>query len=491
MSGSPHQVEIQLGHLCNNRCVFCVSGQVSEWRQAPQIAAAPVIEKMRTARAGGAHKITLLGGEPSIQRSFLEVVAAAVELGFDEIVIFTNGVMSHRREYLEKVIALGGNFTWRFSIQGGNEAAHDAVTKRAGSFAKIIAGVSHLHEMGARITTNLCVNELSYRSLPDYPELCKTHGITQLHVDQVRPRDAGERDDDYLRSIMARYSDMAPYFARMLEGFDRELGVDYDVNVGNLPYCVLPDWAHKIHHDGELTFTVAVDGAQTLSEPWDKYADKRSDKFKPPQCAECVFNASCNGVFQKYAQFYGVDEFRPVKVEQLRGDHFFCHAVEPDVRRWLEATPPAPWRHAHVMRDTRARLVVARFSAGDGSGREVAIELRPLSADGVVFDATNDRFGVRVAGRGDAALVDWALEVLGATRDPLVSIAQGAQRRGEIAGLRFIGARRTGEDAVALYFRGDGERVVAAMVRPGPSVRVVNAVDADAAAELERSLLAL
>ena len=28
-SGSGHRFEIQLGHLCNNRCVFCSSGQLT------------------------------------------------------------------------------------------------------------------------------------------------------------------------------------------------------------------------------------------------------------------------------------------------------------------------------------------------------------------------------------------------------------------------------------------------------------------------------
>ena len=29
-----HQIELQLGHVCNNRCVFCVSGQLTEQRLA-------------------------------------------------------------------------------------------------------------------------------------------------------------------------------------------------------------------------------------------------------------------------------------------------------------------------------------------------------------------------------------------------------------------------------------------------------------------------
>ena len=72
------QVEIQLGHMCNNRCVFCVSGQRTAQREAFPIEAEPVIEKLREGRALGMRKVTLLGGEPTLQPGFMDVVRGAV-----------------------------------------------------------------------------------------------------------------------------------------------------------------------------------------------------------------------------------------------------------------------------------------------------------------------------------------------------------------------------------------------------------------------------
>ena len=91
MAEPDRQIEVQLGHLCNNRCVFCVSGQLSEQGRAPQLPAQPIVDQIVSARAGGARKITFLGGEPTIQRSFPQMLRLAVDLGFPEIVIFTNG----------------------------------------------------------------------------------------------------------------------------------------------------------------------------------------------------------------------------------------------------------------------------------------------------------------------------------------------------------------------------------------------------------------
>ena len=123
------------------------------------------------------------------------------------------------------------------------------------------SGISKASKMKARLpsmamstTANMCVNERSYRSLPEYPALLSEYGVRQLHVDIVRPESTGERDQAYLREIMPRYSDMAPYYDDMLAGFDR-WDHDFDVNVGNLPYCILPKWGSRIHHGGQETVT--------------------------------------------------------------------------------------------------------------------------------------------------------------------------------------------------------------------------------------------
>jgi MoaA/NifB/PqqE/SkfB family radical SAM enzyme len=257
-SGHGHKFEIQLGHLCNNRCVFCSSGQLTAMKIARPVPFEPIIEALEQARAAGATHLTFLGGEPTIHKRFLDILAKAVELGFGHIVIFTNGVMFTHPGFIESVTALG-NFEWRISIQGATDEAHVATTGRAESFKRILHGLGELQHRGQLVTTNMCVNERSYRSLPHYPELLEHYGVRQLHVDIVRPESTGERDEEYLRDIMPRYSDMAPYYAEMLEGFER-WNPDFDVNVGNLPYCILPQWASRIHHGGQETVTKSSDG---------------------------------------------------------------------------------------------------------------------------------------------------------------------------------------------------------------------------------------
>src|SRR5947208_13802803 len=86
-SGHGHKFEIQLGHLCNNRCVFCSSGQLTAMKIARAVPIEPIIEALESARAAGAWHLTFLGGEPTTHKRFLDALRKALELGLEHILI--------------------------------------------------------------------------------------------------------------------------------------------------------------------------------------------------------------------------------------------------------------------------------------------------------------------------------------------------------------------------------------------------------------------
>jgi MoaA/NifB/PqqE/SkfB family radical SAM enzyme len=414
-SGSGHRFEIQLGHLCNNRCVFCSSGQLTQMKLARPVPLEPIVQALEEARGNGATHLTFLGGEPTIHKRFLDALAKAVALGFEHIVIFTNGVMFPHPGFIDSVVALG-NFEWRISIQGATDEAHVATTGRADSFQRIVHGLGELQRRGQLVTTNMCVNERSYRSLPHYPELLERYGVRQLHVDIVRPESTGERDEAYLADIMPRYSDMAPYYREMLAGFERR-NPDFDVNVGNLPYCILPDWASRIHHGGQQTVTKSSD-ATGLEDAMNKYEWQASLRTYLPGCAACVFRSRCTGIFRVYLELHGGEEFQPITRAQLLAvdpeQRAFVILVEPllaPLRAALAAgeQPPA-WRFERETTEDRRRRIEILFRHDAGGHARVTFTapghgLVPvLRADGFDVDADAE---ISVPPEAVAALLDW------------------------------------------------------------------------------------
>ena len=170
--------EIQLSHMCNNRCVFCVSGQETQLRRARPTPLDELTGSFDEARARGVRKVTLLGGEPTIHPTFFPILDYALKLGFETIVIFTNGARFNRSAFIEQVLERGrGRFQWRISIQGWDEESHDFTTKKRGSFARIVKGLEMLAARDQHISCNMCVVEENYRSLTKLPEFVTRHAI--------------------------------------------------------------------------------------------------------------------------------------------------------------------------------------------------------------------------------------------------------------------------------------------------------------------------
>lgn len=393
--------------MCNNRCVFCVSGQRTAMREAFPIEAAPVVEKLREGRALGMRKVTLLGGEPTLQPGFFDVVRGAVALGFEEVVLFTNGVKTARMGFVDEVLATGGNFTWRLSFQGATALAHERTTKKLGSFMRLRETMANLRERGQRITVNMCVVRSNFASVAEFPALLLPFGVEQLHLDMVRPLDAGVRSEDEMRDMLPRYGDMVPALTAMVERFERERP-GFDANVGNLPYCIAPQLAPWIHHDGESTFTVAVDERDRLSEAWDKYEVKRRDKLKLASCASCVFDGQCSGVFETYARHHGTDELVPVTADRLAAldprQRLFVLHVRPSLARLHGWALPAPFTTLAVHENSRDGEVTLRVSGTGGAFVVAALRRGGAGAGGV---AATERLSLHLldAHDGGAAVV--------------------------------------------------------------------------------------
>ncbi len=477
------QVEIQLGHLCNNRCVFCSSGLITSFKLAGQEETPPALAELDEARRRGARKVTFVGGEPTLQRDFPRILKHARDLGYEEIVVFTNGVRTQQRAYIEQLVA-GGPLTFRVSIQGGDEATHDRVTGRPGAFQRILDGLALMNELGQPITVNACLNVSSYASVGGYAEIARRYGVHQVHLDQVNPHEIGNRPPGYVDTILVRYSEQAPHLARMLDEFERKLGPDFDVNLGNIPYCVMPEWAHRIHHAGELTWVRSANLGGLAPAGHDKYERKTERKLKPESCKDCAFDPVCTGVFVEYADNFGTDELVAVPLERLRRQRnvplLFTLAEKDHLERLARAVPPEGYRLAHAA--LRFAEPEARFRYAREGEDDITLVVRHAKSAGAPV-ALSARFSVFVADdRIDEhvlEIVRWAFAELTDADEPVLvepaleearrRTTWGAQSREQLAWLCDAmppGKAFDGFRVVAAHRSRDGER--ATLLMDGP-----------------------
>jgi MoaA/NifB/PqqE/SkfB family radical SAM enzyme len=377
----PARFEIQLGHVCNNRCVFCSSGELTERglaRPVPTDAAVAAIQ--RAARRGARH-ITFLGGEPTTHRGFFEALQAAADAGFETIVVFTNGVRFPQEGFIERVIAVGPQVEWRISIQGSDEAAHTAVTGREDAFDRILVGLRKLQALGQRVTANLAVNTASAASLPGYVDLVRRYGLRALHVDVIRPDSAGDRSASWMRSIMPPYSALAAPLRAMLEGFEA-WDPAFPVTVGNLPFCVLPAWSHVIAHGGDDTVTQSAAAQSLAAGEDDKYGVHAAMRSHPAYCDGCAFRARCAGVFHGYRAIHGDEGLGACSLDDVAAADpsgrdvalFAGHAFEAITA----GVAPAWVQEGQPIVDPRGRRYEQRYRRGDRGAR---LRLKALRRD--------------------------------------------------------------------------------------------------------------
>jgi hypothetical protein len=295
-----------------------------------------------------------------------------------------------------------------------------------------------------------------------------------------RPGELKVISEEQIRAIMCRYSDMVPYLRSMLAEFDR-LSPGFDVTVGNLPYCLMPEWAHRIRHGGEGTATFGTDGPR-IGAPVDKYARQRADAVYAPRCGECAVRSFCRGVPEKYAAFHGTGELEPVTPARLAalsldGRHFVPLA-EPHLLPLINGTPPEGWTRETVVRGWPDRLWEIHYRHL-GNGRLELIftppeEMAARPGPAPVLTTNRYRMAMRVEGRTPAATMDqvvaWAIAQLRSVSGLDVIGKSGRLQNSEALLVRY--ARRLEEQAPLEGWRHrqtdahDGRRVVMAFQGP-------------------------
>lgn len=358
------QVELQLGHFCNNRCVFCASGQLTEQGHAAPVPARKLRAALEAVAAKGIRRVTFLGGEPTIQESFLPGLRAAAELGFTQVVIFTNGARladPRFRDAVESVVSAHGiDLQWRISIQGADAVSHDRAVGKPGAFARIVRGLEALAAQGRAVTVNMCLTSGSVATLPALADLVLRYRVQQVCIDMVRPVSAGERTSAWMQDIMPRFASLA---APLRELTVRLRSADplFDVNYTHVPMCVAADLAPYLHHGGEPTVTLTAD-LDERQGVMDKYAFQASDRRKLTGCRGCVFEWRCTGVAHEYLDGNGESEFVPHTPEVVR-ERGVQRAVMVDLfhAALQDWQPAGAWRAAHVDHDPRARRSEVQF----------------------------------------------------------------------------------------------------------------------------------
>jgi len=280
-------------------------------------------------------EVMFTSGEPTLHPLLPRYIRMAKDAGMEVIGLITNGRMLSYLPYARLLCKAGLNHVL-VSIHGPNAKIHDALTRTRGAFEQTTKGLANLailkREFPLKVHTSYVVNKRNYKFFLEFFEAMKPYDIDQLVFNVMMLDGRGKK---LAHLLMPRYSDIASEFLRFTQSLEPQ---DLSrVFLLDIPYCTttaLPDstrgFVERYFHfepDDSVGFSPekmnfliekgllkprAMEGDKAKYTVVTKSAHDEAVRVKRNECKQCGYDPICRGVFQKYIELFGWDEFVPV-----------------------------------------------------------------------------------------------------------------------------------------------------------------------------------
>jgi MoaA/NifB/PqqE/SkfB family radical SAM enzyme len=147
----PLSVLFEVTHRCNLGCEHCYLTEGPVGRPRPtrdELTLDEIRRVLGELASAGTLFLTLTGGEVFLRRDFLDIVAAARDLGFS-VTVFTTGTLLTPRT--AEALAALHPLSVEISVYSARAEVHDRVTRIPGSHARSLAALRCLRDHGVTI----------------------------------------------------------------------------------------------------------------------------------------------------------------------------------------------------------------------------------------------------------------------------------------------------------------------------------------------------
>lgn len=387
-------LHIATGFRCNNACVFCCDSHgVRPPRPDLEVARRSLEENVELGFVVFTHL------EPTLNTDLVTLVSWAKELGYETVMLVTNGRRLGKQGLAERLVEAGMNCV-AISIHGHNAELHDKITQRKGSFAEVLAGVEairalrRLNDLEFKVLTT--VTALNYGSLSEIANFVGDMGVDSHGMNAVYLEGEAARN---VAAVAVSYEVMVEAFARAIQGTPQR-----DISLSEVPPCLtvgrLP--ARNIGFREAFHFPNLDEHGRLRESAKALPPAGRGFAFQP-SCELCAMRSLCDGVPKAYIAHFGWAGLSPLTDSQCEALvvpeeretplPFIPKAVLHDL-----LTPPAgEWTLASLKMNDKEALV--ELKVGAPHHLAVTLVLRPRNDAEPAYRRTRV-FNVSLSGRG-------------------------------------------------------------------------------------------
>lgn len=283
VSWRPRKVILNTTYICNNHCVFCATGNRSDWHGdlAQQTAF------LRERREQGYDLCDFDGGEPTTNPNLIKLIAEAKRLGYRQINLTTNGRLLSVPRNAEKLLR-SGLTSLLVSLHGPNEDVHERNVQAKGAFAQTLAGIATARpwcdKLGIDFGVNVTLTKTNAPVLLEYGALLVRLGVKLCNVQFLTP---------FGRASAQCQPDPAQTAPLVMQLIDR-YGAKIRFQIINLPMCYLPGYeAWALSDIGKLQRQMVFVSGDDVN--LFEYLQSRRRHEKP--CETCLYSIACEGFY--------------------------------------------------------------------------------------------------------------------------------------------------------------------------------------------------
>jgi sulfatase maturation enzyme AslB (radical SAM superfamily) len=261
-----------------------------------------VMNDIDKAQKMNARGFAFSGGEPTLRGDLPQLVSYAKSKGLSHIEVQSNGRMYFYKKYCRELVDSGVN-NFVISFPSHLEKIHDKIMGAKGTHRQALQGIKNLNALGQSIKINLVIIKDNYRDLEKIIKFLSNFKIKEVRFTMAMIEGNAAHNP---KAVIARMSAVAPHICRAIDIAKKHR---IECLVYNMVPCLLSGHERYINDLGQMdTILIGPEFETSLDQT------RRSKKIKTGVCRECRYDRMCFGVWKSYAEVFGLDELRPVKV---------------------------------------------------------------------------------------------------------------------------------------------------------------------------------
>jgi len=287
------ELDVKISYQCNNACVFCLN---KDKRQRKVLPPEEIKRQIEVFAENGGKKLVVSGGEPLISKYFLSLIGFAKQKRVSFLEIQTNARMLCYEEVIKKLKEFEP-LTFLVSFHFPNAKLYKKYCRSDG-FQQTVEGIKNLVKYNCHFGINTVIMKQNLPYLKGMMKTLKEMGATMIQYRFIDGKNVGK---DY-EKFVPRYSECLS----IIEEIIRE-NSDINISLREIPVCVLGRESKKHLAPRLNPERLNLNSNRGLSTT----EEIESSQFVFPDCKNCSYLTTCQGVRKEYVENYGAKEFKP------------------------------------------------------------------------------------------------------------------------------------------------------------------------------------